>query len=126
MPKIDGMFVGNFGSYSGSDDDEGYAQDDEAIAMAVDMMFSMCGNAGQESIIGNGCAAFESWGIAALEGLGSNDGNYPEYISTIIGAVGYSAWYGSQEIWDEGYEALSEQSHFHDGQPDVGDKGVEF
>lgn len=126
MPRnSSGGFTGNYGSYSGSGDDGGWANDDGAVEEAVDMMFSMCGNAGQEAIIGNGCAAFETWGLDALEGLNGNNGEHGSFIGAILDAVGYSAWFGTQEIWDEGYQALSAQSHFHDG-PDVGGTGEVF
>lgn len=126
MPRTSsGAFQGNYGIYASSDDG-GWADDEGAIADAVDMMFSLCGNAGQEAIIGNGCAAFEKWAIEALEGIGGADGNYPGYVQTIIEATSYSAWFGSQEIWDEGYEAMSAQSYYHDGKPDVGGAGQVF
>jgi len=122
---LGGLFEGLFGSYEGADDG-GWANDEDAIEEAVDYMFSMCGNAGQESIIGRGLPAFETWGMAALEGIGGNDGNYGEYVGAITAAVGESAYFGSQEIWDAGYDALSQQSKFHDGKPDTGGTGVEF
>jgi hypothetical protein len=127
MPRgRSGEFQGNYGSYPGAGDDGGWAKDDDAVAEAVDMMFSMCGNAGQEAIIGNGLEAFDRWGIEALEGINGNNGDYGHYIDTIVEATSYDAWYGSQIIWDEGYNALSAQSHYHDGKPDVGETGQEF
>lgn len=132
MPRTaGGGFQGNYGNYAGSGLDDGGGgsgapSDEDAITDAVDRMFSACGNAGQESIIGNGAAIFETWAIKTLEGIGNADGNYPQYIETLVGVIGYSAWFGTQEIWDEGYSAMSEQSQFHDGKPDVGKVGVEF
>lgn len=97
--------------------------DEDAIDNAVSEMFDMAGNAGQESILENGMGAFTSWAEGALEGLAPV--SYEYYLGQIIGVIGLSAYYGTSEIWNYGYELMADQSVRHD---DKGDKiaGIVF
>lgn len=81
-------------------------QDGQAIDDAVNEMYSMAGNEGQEAILDQGMDAFVTWAEEAL----SSDGVPPGRMSSAVqSAISGSAWEGSSQIWEAGADIVAEE-----------------
>ena len=95
--------------------------DAEAIAEAVDTMYSMVGNNGQEAILDEAMGAFIAWAEEAVEYQHGADG-FPEVLN--LRADKYD---GTDDIWEAGFEIISEVSGYHDSPDEAGEgQGQEF
>lgn len=126
-----GVAKGNFGTYR-KGEKSGYPSDEEAADDAVDTMFSMCGNAGQESFVGEVLPEFWDWALDILEDESSHRGSeWSEFVEMVI-----NDWYdgdlrkwigNTDQIWAEGWAQIAEQSFNHDSRDEQGEgTGNEF
>lgn len=127
MPRMEGRYIGTFGAYPTTGG--GYPSDEEAVADACDVMFSMCGNAGQETLIGDLLQDFEDWALGVLEEEFHEGTTWDEFSQLVIG------WYdgrmdkfnGTDLIWLQGFNYMANQSGYHDAADEFGEgKGQEF
>jgi hypothetical protein len=106
-----------------------YPDDEEAVAQACEYMLSLCGNPGQETLIGDQLENFSDWANGALEEESADGTNFYDFVLMVI------EWYegrtdkffGTQEIWKEGWIMIAEQSGYHDARDETGEgTGQEF
>lgn len=122
---------GNFASYSLGDVNS-YPSDEEAAMQAIDDMFSMCGNAGQEAILGEVLDRFYEWALEILEDEVSTRGSTFQEFKEMVITDWYEGrldkWEGNTDlIWSEGWVQIAEQSGFHDARDEMGEgTGQEF
>jgi hypothetical protein len=100
-----------------------FIDDESAIDAACDEMFSMCGNPGQERLIGDYLQSFYEWAIEALEFEGADIDN--ESFANMVIFDFYEGrtdkWEATDQIWQAGYSAIAHQSGFHDGADEMGE-----
>jgi hypothetical protein len=115
-------YQGNFGFYATPGTGGNYPSDEEAIADACDVMFTMCGNAGQETLIGDYLGDFEAWASDALEAEGAAD-DFDTFADMVISWYDgrMDKWHATNQIWSQGYAYMSNQSGYHDGADEVGE-----
>lgn len=121
---------GNFASYALSAGGS-FPDDEEAVASACDEMFSMCGNAGQEAMIGDVLDLFDEWALNILESETDHRGSsFSEFANMVV-----NDWYGGRadkwdatdQIWGQGWIKIAEQSGYHDASDEYGEgTGLEF
>lgn len=120
---------GNFASYA-LDMGQIFMDDEAAIDEAFDEMFSMCGNAGQESLIGDYAEHFYEWAHVALEHEVADGTTWSSFAAMVI----YD-WYagdtqkfnGTDIIWAQGWIMIARQSGYHDSEDEYGEgAGQEF
>lgn len=121
---------GNFGTYALSSD-VSFPDDEEAVAEAASNMFNMCGNAGQEAMIGDLLEEFSEWALQILESetdtRGSSWSEFAEMVVTDWYDGQVDKWEGTSQIWAEGWIAIAEQSGYHDSSDEYGEgTGQEF
>lgn len=121
---------GHFATYRLSDK-AGYPDDEEAVSAACDLMFNMCGNAGQEAMIGDYLIDFDDWALNILESETDHRGSSWEDFAQMVIEEWYEGrldkWQGTSEIWSEGWIAIAEQSGYHDAKDEYGEgAGQEF
>lgn len=125
-------FRGSFAQYGRGSKKASYPEDEEAIFEAADYMMSMCGNPGQEAILGEVLGAFEDWAIAILENESDHRGaNWAEFVEMVIMEWyegDYTKWaYNTDQIWVDGWTMIAEQSGYHDNRDEQGEgTGNEF
>jgi len=92
-----------------------FADDEDAVRTAVDTMFSMCGNAGQEAILFEGLDTFEEFGLAALEEEGA-DTMFEDLVGRLYEAFGFrwDKFDATDIIWEYGYEIVTKNFGVHD------------
>lgn len=97
-----------------------FPDDEEAVSSIEDEMLAMCGNAGQESIILNALSDFEDKALSMLEedGEALDWDSFKEFIVTLIGPEKFDA---TDQIWEEGYNMLGDQSDYHDSNDEQGE-----
>jgi hypothetical protein len=119
-----GLVRGNFASYAKGAKQEKNVGDEEVTDQAVEQMFSMCGNAGQEALIGDLAGDFYDWALEVLEVELSNRGTtWGDFRQMLL------EWYGGREdkvqgtedIWSEGWQIIAEQSGYHDTKDEYGE-----
>lgn len=107
-----------------------FPEDEEAIVQASEHMLSLCGNAGQETLIGDLLTNFEEWAAVVLENEEGNEGTTWDSFRTLV-----LDWYdgrvdkleGTEQIWAEGWIKIAEQSGYHDARDEYGEgMGQEF
>lgn len=78
---------------------------EEALSEAMDAMWSMCGSAGQETIIEQGAAGFENWASACVR---NPDGgcSYEDFLGKVVVDIGDEKYQATNEIWDEGMDIV--------------------
>lgn len=124
MPKQGDMFMGIFADYEGSGEGVAYPSDEQAISEAADEMFSMCGNAGQEALIGNNIDVFEEWAMGLLEEQGfpyNTWDAFQEYMTVNAFDGDLQKWEGTDIIWGHGYTRIAAQSGYHDSYDEYGE-----
>lgn len=100
----------------------GNGDDEAAIDDAVDTMYAMVGNEGQETIVATGEEPFREWAQSFLENPEEDEDPYV-YLE---GALSEEQLAGTEEIWAEGTRMVQEQSLFHDSEDEEGEgTGVE-
>lgn len=116
-----GGYQGNFGEYSASDfmNGIGSTDDETAIEDAIMYMFSMCGNAGQETLIGDHVEDFEMWALPALEEEGAF-GTFADMMSR-INYDDPQKFRATEQIWEGGYDMMVGQSTYHDHYDEQGE-----
>lgn len=109
---------------------DAYPSDEEAIQQAFDSMFSMCGNAGQESLIGEHAEWFFEWGIEALEHAEARGTDFKSFAQIVIEECyggRQDMWSATDLIWAEGWSMIAKQSGYHDSEDEYGEgAGQEF
>lgn len=82
----------------------GDADDEEVIQEAIDLMFSLCGNPGQETLIDRGTDAFTEYCLAFLEeeGADADEESFRAAIEPEIGGATGGEWEATSLIWYEG------------------------
>ena len=123
MPKRGGRFYGNFDDYAGMAIG-GFPDDEEAISSASDEMFSMCGNAGQETLIGDYLADFEEWAYTVLETEDASKDSWNSFSEMVIndwydGRI--DKWDGTYLIWQRGFEMVASMYGHHDSTDEHGE-----
>lgn len=122
--------AGTFGSYALAGDGL-YPDDEEAIYDACQNMLSMCGNPGQEVLIGDQLDNFEDWALEILEDESASTGSTWESFKAMV----IEDWYdgrvdkfmGTDYIWGAGWLDIANQSGFHDSKDEYGEgTGNEF
>lgn len=94
--------------------------DERAIEEAIDNMLGMCGNEGQETLISRNSDAFYQWSAEALEVAGAF-GSFEDMMSSLDVNTADHSYQGTQEIWRMGYQAMVNQSRFHDSIDEQGE-----
>lgn len=123
MPRTpNGSYLGNFSVYQSNSEGE-FADDEEAIAMAADEMFTMCGNPGQESLIGDYLVDFEDWAYTILETEDHEKDSMEAFAAEVIDWYGgeMDKWWGTYEIWLSGYDLIATMYGFHDKSDEMGE-----
>lgn len=119
-----GSIKGNFASYAKGKKGAANVGDEEAVDEAVEAMFGMCGNAGQEALIGDLAGDFYDWALEILEvELTSRGSTWGDFRQMLL------EWYGGREdkvkgteqIWSEGWQMVAEQSGYHDTKDEYGE-----
>lgn len=124
--------LGNFGKYAkGAKKGTEYPPDEEATDETIDLMLSMCGNLGQETLIGEQMENFYDWALATLESETDTRGQaWSEFVEMVINdwyEGRQDKWDGTDEIWAEGWTHIAEQSGYHDARDEMGEGvGQEF
>lgn len=132
MPKLpNGTFQGIWGVYEGAQQDAKYPEDEEAVSEAADSMFSLCGNAGQETLIGDQLDNFEEWANGILENESDNVGTTFEDFAEMVTEDWYEGredkFAGTRVIWSVGWAKIAKQSGYHDAHDEAGEgMGQEF
>ena len=126
----DRIIMGTFHDYALDLDQADFPEDEDAVASACEEMFSMCGNAGQETLIADQLEVFTDWGIQALEEEMAYGTAWGDFVLLVVeewyeGRV--DKWQGTRDIWAVGWRMVAEQSGYHDSQDEQGEgTGGEF
>ena len=125
------MISGTFADYNMGSAQADYPDDDTAVEDASYTMFSCCGNPGQEALIGDNMEWFNEWGIEILEDESSNRGTtFGEFADMVLNDIydgDLEKWWGTYEIWNEGWSQIAAQSGYHDSDDEEGEgTGREF
>lgn len=114
---------GTFGSYALAGDGL-YPDDEEAISAACEEMLSMCGNAGQETLIGDNLEDFFDWALQALEEEKAYAIEWTDFEAMVVEewyAGRYDKWLGTDYIWGRGWMSIANQSGNHDSRDEYGE-----
>jgi len=120
MPKVGDQYQGNFGMYPAGGGGD-FPDDEVAVSDAIDLAFGCCGNAGQETLIGDIADSFEDWANDVLEGKDDAGTEWMDFVSLLF------EWYGGRQdkvqgtidIWRQSWNAIAEQSGYHDKQDET-------
>jgi len=121
-----GRFVSRAFGFGGRGSGRGQLQmgddaDAAAIAEAEDTMRGMTGNPGQDAVLDEAMGAFIEWAERAVE-FQQGAGEFPEVLG-----LREDKYNGTSEIWETGYDIISEVSGFHDSEDEKGEgQGQEF
>lgn len=121
---------GGFGDYAGPEGAQ-YPSDEESVVTAGELMLSMCGNPGQESLIGDQLDNFSDWALAILEDEVSTRGSTFAEFGEMVREDWYDGridkWMGTDLIWARGWAKIAHQSGYHDAYDEIGEgSGQEF
>lgn len=123
------MLNGTFAKYSRSSSSD-FPDDEAAVDEALEHMFSLCGNAGQERLIADCIEDFFEWAIYALEAEVADGTHWEHFVQIVIEewyGGRFDKWSGTEDIWAEGWIMVAEQSGYHDAKDEVGEgTGQEF
>jgi hypothetical protein len=78
---------------------------DEAIYEAFDMMWEMCGNEGQESILEQGAAGFENWAVGCMRNP-DRGCSYDRFMEKVGEPLGDEKYLATDEIWNAGQDLI--------------------
>jgi|SRR6478735_7784881 len=98
----------------------GGTDDETAIDDIMSQMVSMCGNAGQHTLISRNYDAFYDWAMDALEVEGEF-GSFEDMMGSLDVSMEDHSYQGTVEIWRAGYQGLIDQSAYHDSYDETGE-----
>lgn len=114
---------GTFGTYNRGSR-KSYPDDEEAAQWAIEDMLGMCGNPGQEAMIGDHAEDFFDWAIQALEEEAAYATGWTEFSQMVL-----EEWYGgridmwqaTEAIWGHGWTEMADQAGAHDSRDEYGE-----
>lgn len=94
----------------------GGVEDEAAVHAACDTMMNLCGNPGQETLIGEHIEDFAEWALDVLEGETEEGTNAEDFAAMVTEWYGgdFDKFDGTDIIWYQGWEIIADQSGWHD------------